>query len=147
MGLRPRFKTPFSQARDKLVSYAIRPFMMFEPRTRFFILFGLLVLLTTLLLQTSHSSGLNENYKEGDVLTRAIIAPADITTIDLGETEQRRAAARRATRPVLTSTPAAPKRLYKASKLAGKNSKNKRPRDKPRHPRGLVKVALPSRKP
>jgi len=100
MGLRPRFKTPFSQARDKLVSYAIRPFMMFESRTRFLILFSLLVVLTTLLLLTSHSSGLNDNYKEGDVLTHAIIAPADITTVDLAETEQRRAAARRATRSV-----------------------------------------------
>jgi cyclic-di-AMP phosphodiesterase PgpH len=100
MGLRPRFKTPFSQARDKLVSYAIRPFMMFESRTRFLILFSLLVVLTTLLLLTSHSSGLNDNYKEGDVLSHAIIAPADITTVDLAETEQRRAAARRATRSV-----------------------------------------------
>src|SRR6185369_17150084 len=100
MGLRPRFKSPLGQARDKLVSYAISPFMMFESRTRFLILFSLLVVLTTLLLLTSHSSGLNENYKEGDVLTHAIIAPADITTVDLAETEQRRTAARRATRPV-----------------------------------------------
>jgi Predicted membrane-associated HD superfamily hydrolase len=100
MGLRPRFKSPLGQARDKLVSYAISPFMMFESRTRFLILFSLLVVLTTLLLLTSHSSGINENYKEGDVLTHAIIAPADITTVDLAETEQKRTAARRATRPV-----------------------------------------------
>jgi putative nucleotidyltransferase with HDIG domain len=100
MGLRPRFKTPFSQARDKLMSYAIRPFMVFERRTRFLILTALLILLTTLLLQTSHSSALSENYKEGEVLTRAIVVPADITTIDLAETEQRRAAVRRATRPI-----------------------------------------------
>jgi len=100
MGLRPRFKSPLSQARDKLVSYAISPFMMFESRTRFLILFSLLVVLTTLLLLTSHSSGLNENYKEGDVLTHAVIAPADITTVDLLDTELRRTAARRATRPV-----------------------------------------------
>ena len=100
MGLRPRFKTPFSQARDKIVSYAIRPFMVFERRTRFLILSALLILLTTLLLQTSHSSALNENYKEGEVLTRAIVVPADITTIDIAETEQKRAAARRASRPV-----------------------------------------------
>jgi hypothetical protein len=30
MGLRPRFKTPFSQVRDKLVGYAVRPFMLFD---------------------------------------------------------------------------------------------------------------------
>ena len=95
-----RFKTPLNQARDRLVSYAIRPFMMFEPGNRFLILFGVLVVLTTLLLLSSHLSGFTENYKEGDVLTRAIISPADITTVDLGETEQRRAAARKATRAI-----------------------------------------------
>ncbi|HEY6804301.1 MAG TPA: HDIG domain-containing metalloprotein [Pyrinomonadaceae bacterium] len=100
MPRRLRFKTPFNQARDRIVSYAIRPFMMFAPRNRFLILFGLLVILTTLLLLSNHSSGFNENYKEGDVLNRAIIAPADITTVDLGETEGRRIAARRATRPI-----------------------------------------------
>lgn len=100
MGLRPRFKTPLSQTRDKLVSYAIRPFMKFESRTRFLILFGILVGLTTLLLLSSYSSRFTENYKEGEVLNRAIIAPADITTVDLAETEQKRAAARKATRPV-----------------------------------------------
>jgi putative nucleotidyltransferase with HDIG domain len=92
-----RFKTPLNQARDRLVSYAIRPFMAFEPRNRFLILFGVLALITTLLLLSSHSSGLTENYKEGDVLNRAVISPADITTVDLAETEQRRAAARKAT--------------------------------------------------
>src|SRR6185503_14984523 len=101
MDLRPpRFKTPLSQTRDKLVSYAIRPFMMFEPRNRFLILFGVLALLTTLLLLTSHSSGFTDVYKEGDVLNRAVISPADITTVDLAETEQRRAAARRATKQI-----------------------------------------------
>jgi len=100
MGLRPRFKTPFSQARDKVVSYAIRPFMMFEPRTRFLILFALLVLVTALLLLSSPAASFNDNYKEGEVLNRAIISPADITTVDLSETEQKRAAARKATRPI-----------------------------------------------
>jgi putative nucleotidyltransferase with HDIG domain len=100
MGLRPRFKSPLSQARDKLVSYAIRPFMFFEPRKRFFILSGILVVLTTLLLLTSSSSGLAETYKEGQVLNRAIVSPADITTVDLAETEQKREAARKIARPV-----------------------------------------------
>lgn len=100
MGLRPRFKTPLSQFRDKLVSLAIRPLMMFEPRTRFLIGSAILVVVTTLLLASGFSSTITDNYKEGDVLTRAIIAPADITTIDLVETEQRREAARRSTRPV-----------------------------------------------
>lgn len=100
MGLRPRFKTPFSQVRDKLVGYAIRPFLRFEPRTRFLILSGILVVLTTLLLLTSYTSRFNENYQEGDVLNRAIISPADISAVDFTETEHRRDAARRATRPI-----------------------------------------------
>ena len=100
MGLRPRFKTPFSQVRDKLVGYAVRPFMLFEPRTRFLIGCAILVIVTTLLLLTGSASTFTENYKEGDVLIRAIIAPADITTVDLAETEHRREAARRSTRPI-----------------------------------------------
>ena len=100
MGLRPRFKTPFSQARDKLIAYAMRPLMFFRPRTRFLIACSVLVLLTTLLLLNTHSSNLNENYKEGDVLSRAIVVPADITTVDLAETEKRKEAARESTRSV-----------------------------------------------
>jgi hypothetical protein len=75
MGLRPRFKTPFSQARDKLLAYVIRPFMVFQPRTRFLIGCALLVTLTTLLLVTDYSSSFNQNYKEGEVLARDIVAP------------------------------------------------------------------------
>ncbi len=100
MGLRPRFKTPFSQARDKLLAYLLRPLRVFKPRTRFLIACSGLVLLTTLLLLNPHSSTLNDNYKEGEVLNRAIIVPADITTVDLAETERRKQAARESTRPI-----------------------------------------------
>lgn len=100
MGLRPRFKTPLSQARDKVLAYLIRPFMVFEPRTRFLIGCALLVVLTTLLLQTNYSSAYPTHFTEGEVVGRAITAPADITTVDLAETEKRRTAAREATRPV-----------------------------------------------
>ena len=100
MGLRPRFKTPFSQARDKLLAYAIRPFMVFEPRTRFLIGCAILVTLTTALLITDYSSGFSENYKEGEILARDIVAPLDITAVDEAETERRKVAAREATRPV-----------------------------------------------
>jgi cyclic-di-AMP phosphodiesterase PgpH len=100
MGLRPRFKTPFSQARDKLFAYAIRPLMVFQPRTRFLIGCSVLVLLTTLLLITTRSTNLNENYKLGDVLNRSIVAPADLTAVDQAETERRKTTARETTRPV-----------------------------------------------
>ena len=100
MGLRPRFKTPFSQARDKLLAYAIRPLMFFQPRTRFLIGCALLVTLTTGLLITDYTSGFSATYKEGEVLTHDIVAPADITAVDEAETERRKEAAREATRPV-----------------------------------------------
>ena len=100
MGLRPRFKTPFSQARDKLIAYALRPLMVFRPRTRFLIGCGVLVLLTTLLLMTTRFSGLSGNYELGEVLNRSIVAPVDITAEDSIETERRKAAARESTRPV-----------------------------------------------
>jgi putative nucleotidyltransferase with HDIG domain len=100
MGLRPRFKTPFSQARDKLLAYAIRPLMVFQPRTRFLIGCGVLVLLTTLLLQTNRSPGINENYQLGEVLGRSIVAPIDLTAVDQTETERRKSVARESTRVV-----------------------------------------------
>jgi putative nucleotidyltransferase with HDIG domain len=100
MGLRPRFKTPFSQARDKLLAYAMRPLMMLRPRTRFLFGCGVLVVLTSLLLLTNRSTSFDENYKQGEILARSIIAPADLTAVDLAETERRKAAAREATRSI-----------------------------------------------
>jgi putative nucleotidyltransferase with HDIG domain len=73
---------------------------LFKPRTRFLIGCTVLVLLTTLLLVSSYSSTFSETYKEGDVLGRTVIAPADLTTVDVAETEKRRDAARDATRPI-----------------------------------------------
>jgi putative nucleotidyltransferase with HDIG domain len=100
MGLRPRFKTRSTQARDKLLAYAIRPFLVFQPRTRFWIGCAILVTLTTLLLITNYSTGFNDTYKEGEVLGRDIVAPADVSAVDEGETERKRVAARESARPV-----------------------------------------------
>ena len=100
MGLRPRFTTPFSQARDRFVNYVTGPFMALRPRTRFYIGAAVLVTLTTFLLFNGSSSTITQNYKDGEVLSRSIVVPADITTVDLVETERRKAAARAATRPI-----------------------------------------------
>ena len=54
MGLRPRFKTPLSQLRDKILAYAVRPFLVLQPHTRFWIGCATLVTLTTLLLITDY---------------------------------------------------------------------------------------------
>lgn len=100
MGLRPRLKTPFSQVRDKLLAYAVRPLLVFQPRTRFLIGCATLVTLTTLLLITDYSSAFSETYKEGEVLARDIVSPADISAVDEAETERRKTSARETTRPV-----------------------------------------------
>ena len=100
MGLRPRFKTPFSQARDKLLAYVMRPFMVLEPRTRFLIGCAILVTLTTALLVTNFSPSLGDNYREGEILAHDIVAPADITAVDVAETERQQATARETTSAV-----------------------------------------------
>ncbi len=100
MGLRPRFTTPLSRARDTFARYLLRPFEVFQPRTRLLVGFAFLVIVTTLLLLSGYSSGFSEDYKEGDIVRRTVVAPADITTTDILETEKRRAAARDSTRPV-----------------------------------------------
>lgn len=100
MGLRPRFKSPVTQARDKIIAYLLRPLMMFKPRTRFLIACSVLVLLTTLLLLTNRGSSFDETYKVGEVLSRSIIAPTDVNAVDQVETEKRKNLARETTRPV-----------------------------------------------
>jgi len=89
-----------SQARDKLVAYAMRPLMVFQPRTRFLIGCSALVLLTTLLLLTNRAYSFNENYKFGDVIGRSIIVPADLTAVDPAETERLKNIARETSQPV-----------------------------------------------
>ncbi len=99
MGLRPRFTTPLTRARDAFVRFLVRPFDALNPRARFLLGFGLLVTVTMLLL-SDYSPDFTEQYRVGDVVRRTVVAPADITTIDFAETEKRRAAAREITRPV-----------------------------------------------
>ena len=100
MGLRPRFTTPLSRARDKFVALLVRPFDLFTPSTRLIIGFIVLVLVTTPWLLSTFSSGFSEDYRVGDIVKRTVVAPTDVTSIDDVETEKRRDAAREATRPI-----------------------------------------------
>ena len=100
MPRRPRFTTRFSRARDLAVNYLTGPLRLFKPRTLFLIGFGALVLITTPLLLNSYSSSLAADYREGDVIRGSIVSRGDITAIDISETERRREAARRVTRPI-----------------------------------------------
>ncbi len=100
MALRPRFTTPFSRFRDTFVQYVVRPFKVFQPRTRFLIGFVVLVGFTTALLASNYSAGFSANYREGEVVRGTVVAHADISGVDISETEKRRNAAREATRPI-----------------------------------------------
>jgi len=100
MTLRPRFTTPFSRARDRALQYVLRPFKVFKPGTQFLIGFGFLVVVTGLLLLSNYSSGFAQDYREGDVIRGNVVARADVSAVDIVETEKRRNAAREATRPI-----------------------------------------------
>jgi putative nucleotidyltransferase with HDIG domain len=82
------------------VQYVVRPLDVFPPNVRFLIGFTFLVAVTTLLLFSNYSSSFSEKYKEGEVAKATVVSPADISTVDIGETERKRTAAREATRPV-----------------------------------------------
>ena len=91
--------------RDAVPHFVVHPFRKFSPTTRFFIGFGALVVITTLLLSNTFSRTPVEDYKEGEVVRSTVIAPADIPGIDLTETDKRKEAAREAIRTVFNFDP------------------------------------------
>ncbi|HUS09435.1 MAG TPA: HDIG domain-containing protein, partial [Pyrinomonadaceae bacterium] len=100
MALRPRFTTPLSRARDLAFQYFLRPFKVFQPRTRMLIGFGFLVAVTVPLLVSSYSSGHSHEYREGEVIRGNVVARSDVNGFDIAETERRRNVARQATRSI-----------------------------------------------
>jgi putative nucleotidyltransferase with HDIG domain len=97
-GRRPRFTSPFADARNRLLRSALRPFLWFRPTTRFLLGFFALAILSTLLLARTRSALTSaEVYQEGDVVRADVVSPADITAEDAQETNARREAARRDT--------------------------------------------------
>src|ERR1044071_9115290 len=66
-GRRPRFKSPFSEARDRALRKVTLPFRRLPPTPRFLVGFLALAVLTTLLLARTHSALTSaEVYQEGD---------------------------------------------------------------------------------
>ncbi|MBV9926847.1 MAG: HDIG domain-containing protein [Acidobacteria bacterium] len=100
-GRRPRFKSPFSEVRDRALRKVTLPFRQLAPTKRFLVGFFALAVLTTLLLARTHKALTSaEVYQEGDVVRADVIAPADITAEDSRQTDARRTAARASTPPV-----------------------------------------------
>ena len=105
-GRRPRFSTPLSEARDRVLAAATRPLRALRPTTRFLVGFFALAVLSTLLLARTRSALTSaEVYQEGDIVRADVVAPADITAEDARQTEARREAARRETPPVWDHDP------------------------------------------
>src|SRR5215213_2765233 len=106
-GRRPRFKSPFSEVRDRALRKVTLPFRWLPPTPRFLVGFFALAVLTTLLLARTHTVLTSaEVYQEGDVVRADVTAPADIAAEDSRQTEARRAAARASTPPVWDYDPA-----------------------------------------
>lgn len=90
---RPRFSVSLSTlARDATARVVLRPFNWFSPTARLLIGFGVLTLVTTLLLAKLNARAPAEIYKEGDIVRANVVAPADVDGIDVGETNRRREA-------------------------------------------------------
>jgi putative nucleotidyltransferase with HDIG domain len=98
---RPRFDSQISRTRNsalRLVSHRLR---WLSPSARFFLAFGILVLITTELLAGGYYRDLANNYRVGDIVKSTVIAPADISGfVDNTETERQRAEAMASVRPV-----------------------------------------------
>src|SRR5918993_53341 len=106
-GRRPRFKSPFSEARDRALRAVTLPLRKLAPTTRFLVGFFAVAVLTTLLLARTHSSLTSaEVYQEGDVVRADVVAPADFTSEASPQTDPRRTAARANTPPVWDYDPA-----------------------------------------
>ena len=92
-------RTPFSQARDKLLAYAMptHGVSTADPLSHQVRCPGPSYNAPAPVQLTS---SFNENYKLGDVVGRSIVAPRDLTARDQAETERLKAAARESTRPV-----------------------------------------------
>ncbi len=80
---RPRFTSKPTQAREAFVRFMTRPLNMFPPTTRFFVGFGLLTILTTLLLASAHIRAPDEHYQEGEIVRRTVVSPSDIDHVDV----------------------------------------------------------------
>src|SRR3954469_21688571 len=102
---RPRFTSPLDRARDAVLGFIIRPLKWVSPTTRFFLGFALLVVATTFLLTNNYSRAAVEDYKEGEVVRRTVISPADIPGIDITETDRRKTVARDTSPPIFRFDP------------------------------------------
>lgn len=120
---RTRLVSPFERARNAVLDFLLRPFKWFSPQTRFILTFSFFVIVSTLLVGNPFSRVTPETYKEGDVVSRTVYAPADIAGVNANETEQRRREAIEAALPVFTHDTARADRAVQGFRAAWEDLK------------------------
>jgi putative nucleotidyltransferase with HDIG domain len=101
----PDLAPPFAKTRKRIVQFFSRPFQNMTSAQKFWIGFAVLSLLTTILLQNPFRQTVSETYKEGEILRQDITSPADISVVNIEETEALQRAARESVRPIFTYEP------------------------------------------
>lgn len=94
-------KSTGTRRREKFTAILASPFRRLSPTLQFWLGFGFLCLLTTLLIQNPlwRASG-EQAYKEGDIARESIIVPADVSFTDTDEAEKLKLDAKRAVKPI-----------------------------------------------
>ncbi len=78
-----------------------RPFAALSSKQRFWLGFGALCVLTTILIHNPFwRTTSDQQYREGDIVRESIIAPADVISTDADETEKLREEARNSVKPI-----------------------------------------------
>lgn len=98
--------SPTTRWRRRVWASIIAPFGRLTEDQRFWLGFGLLCLITTLLINNPFWRNTGEYvYKEGDIAREGIISPADIYFVDEEETERIRETARETVAPIFAFEP------------------------------------------
>ncbi len=96
---------PLDRARNKALRVISYPFEWLSDDQKFWIGFGVLCLVTTLLINNPFSRTTSSQYAEGDIARESIISPADITVVDEGETANIKKVAAEGVKPIFTLQP------------------------------------------
>ena len=99
-------KSPMTRWRGRIKTIASAVQNKFTSRQLFWLGFGFLCIITTLLIFIpTWNYGSEYIYKEGDIARETIIAPADIHFVDQAETERIRASSRETVDPIFNFEP------------------------------------------
>jgi cyclic-di-AMP phosphodiesterase PgpH len=99
----PNLASPLTRLRTQLARYTSRSFKLLSEKQRFWLGFGVLVIVVTILIANPFFRTGGEIYHEKDVIRETIVSPADITDADMLTTEREKQAARSTQAPIFTA--------------------------------------------